>query len=48
MADIAAEPDVKIFELAERLGFGDNPQYFSQIFKKYAGCTPSEYIKSLG
>ncbi|MDG0811490.1 response regulator [Cohnella rhizosphaerae] len=48
MADIAAEPDVKIFELAERLGFGDNPQYFSQIFKKYAGCTPSEYIRSLG
>lgn len=48
MADIAAEPDVKIFELAERLGFGDNPQYFSQIFKKHAGCTPSEYMKSLG
>ncbi|AEI44169.1 response regulator [Paenibacillus mucilaginosus] len=38
--------DVKIFELAERLGFGDNPQYFSQVFKKYAGCTPSEYMKS--
>ncbi|CAI6086680.1 response regulator [Cohnella sp. JJ-181] len=48
MADLAADPDLKIFELAERLGFGDNPQYFSQIFKKYAGCTPSEYIKSLG
>lgn len=35
--------DIKIFELAEALGFGDNPQYFSQVFKKHVGCTPSEY-----
>ncbi|UUZ84519.1 helix-turn-helix domain-containing protein [Paenibacillus sp. P26] len=33
-------PDMKIFELAERVGFGDNPQYFSQVFKKYTGCSP--------
>ncbi|MEK3734457.1 MULTISPECIES: response regulator transcription factor [Paenibacillus] len=38
-------PDIKIFEMAERLGFGDNPQYFSQVFKKQIGCTPSEYMK---
>nr|WP_307860449.1 AraC family transcriptional regulator [Paenibacillus cisolokensis] len=38
--------DVKVFELAEMLGFGDNPQYFSQVFKKYTGCTPSEYKRS--
>lgn len=43
---IAQNEDVKIFELAEQLGFGDNPQYFSQVFKKVAGCTPSEYMKS--
>ncbi|WP_080835248.1 response regulator transcription factor [Cohnella massiliensis] len=42
---IAEQPDIKIFELAERLGFGDNPQYFSQVFKKQIGCTPSEYMK---
>lgn len=42
---IAANPDIKIFELADRLGYGDNPQYFSQVFKKYMGCTPSEYMK---
>lgn len=42
---MAADPDVKIFEMAERLGFGDNPQYFSQVFKKQVGCTPSEYIR---
>jgi two-component system, response regulator YesN len=43
---ISQEADIKIFELAERLGFGDNPQYFSQVFKKYTGSTPSEYMKS--
>ncbi|MFC4101046.1 response regulator transcription factor [Paenibacillus xanthanilyticus] len=38
--------DVRVFELAERLGFGDNPQYFSQVFKKYTGVSPSEYKRS--
>ena len=38
--------DEKIYEVAKKIGFGDNPQYFSQLFKKYSGCTPSEY-KSL-
>ena len=42
---MASNPDIKIFEMAERLGFGDNPQYFSQVFKKQIGCTPSEYMK---
>lgn len=35
--------DVKIVTLAEMIGFGDNPQYFSQVFKKYTGYTPTEY-----
>ncbi|OXM86920.1 response regulator transcription factor [Paenibacillus rigui] len=43
---IEKNEDVKIFEIAEMLGFGDNPQYFSQVFKKYVGCRPSEYMKS--
>lgn len=43
---IAKQEDIKIFELAEQLGFGDNPQYFSQVFKKYVGVTPSEYMKA--
>lgn len=43
---IMRNEDVKIFELAEQLGFGDNPQYFSQVFKKVTGYTPSEYMKS--
>ena len=37
--------DVKVITLAEMIGFGDNPQYFSQVFKKYTGYTPSEYRK---
>jgi len=46
IAEIEATGDVKVFELAEKLGFGDNPQYFSQVFKKYTGFTPSEYKRS--
>jgi two-component system response regulator YesN len=42
---MTSDPDIKIFEMAERLGFGDNPQYFSQVFKKQMGSTPSEYMK---
>ncbi|MCY8087160.1 response regulator [Bacillus sonorensis] len=36
---------IPIGELAEKLGFGDNPKYFSLVFKKYTGYTPSEYRK---
>ncbi|GGF99918.1 response regulator transcription factor [Paenibacillus abyssi] len=43
---IGETEDVKVFELAEMLGFGDNPQYFSQVFKKYTGFSPSEYKKA--
>lgn len=44
--EIEKTGDVKVFELAEKFGFGDNPQYFSQVFKKYTGYTPSEYKRS--
>lgn len=44
---IKTTDDVKVFELAERFGFGDNPQYFSQVFKKQTGNTPSEYKRLL-
>jgi len=37
----------KIYRVAEKVGYGNNPQYFSQIFKKYTGMTPSEYISSI-
>ncbi|WP_117170020.1 response regulator transcription factor [Paraliobacillus sediminis] len=43
---IEREKDIKVFELADKLGFGNNPQYFSQIFKRITGVTPSDIIKS--
>jgi two-component system response regulator YesN len=32
-----------IYEVAEQVGCGHNPQYFSQLFKKWTGSTPSHY-----
>ncbi|GAB2544525.1 response regulator transcription factor [Gracilibacillus alcaliphilus] len=45
---IENERDIKVFELAEKIGFGNNPQYFSQLFKRIKGSTPSEIIKTRG
>ena len=36
----------KIKIIAELVGCGNNPQYFSHIFKKETGMSPSHYIKS--
>ncbi|MEK3889539.1 response regulator transcription factor [Bacillus sp. FSL K6-3431] len=44
MEMIRNDSDVKVFELAEKLGYSDS-QYFSQVFKRQTGCTPSEYKK---
>ena len=33
----------RIYEVAEKLGYGTNSQYFSQVFKKYTGLSPLEY-----
>ncbi|MGL5434690.1 MAG: response regulator transcription factor [Lachnospiraceae bacterium] len=33
--------------IAEQVGCGNNPQYFSQIFKKNTGLTPSAYAKKV-
>lgn len=43
---IEKERDVRVYELAERLGFGGNPQYFSQIFKRITGQRPTDMIRS--
>ncbi len=37
--------DNRVYEVARQVGFGNNPQYFSQLFKKYTGFTPSEFYK---
>lgn len=33
--------------IAQQVGCGNNPQYFSQIFKKNTGMTPSAYAKMM-
>lgn len=33
--------------VAQQVGCGNNPQYFSQIFKKSTGMTPSAYVKKI-
>lgn len=35
------------YEVAEKVGFGNNPQYFSQIFKRYTKMSPSAYVKMM-
>lgn len=46
--ELIEHSDVKVFEIANKVGFGNNPQYFSQVFKKHTGYTPSEYKKLKG
>lgn len=40
---IDSEREYKITEISRMVGFCDNAQYFSQVFKKYYKKTPSEY-----
>lgn len=40
-------PDALIQTIAEDTGFGDNAQYFSIVFKKFTGLTPSEFRRKL-
>lgn len=42
----AENPD-KIQNIAEEVGLGNNPQYFTQLFKRKTGITPSTYIEQL-
>lgn len=36
------DPSCRIYEVAEQCGFA-NVTYFFRVFKKYEGCTPTEY-----
>ena len=37
----------RIYDIAELTGFGNNPQYFSQTFKKHTRMTPTEFINTI-
>jgi two-component system response regulator YesN len=43
-ARLMADPSVKIFEAAERVGYRDQ-HYFSRAFKRVIGLSPAEYRK---
>ncbi len=43
--DLLLKQDATIASVADKVGCGNNPRYFSQIFKKYTGYTPSAYIE---
>ncbi|WP_053376139.1 helix-turn-helix domain-containing protein [Paenibacillus sp. FJAT-27812] len=45
--DMLKSTHYKNYEVAERVGYQD-PRYFSQIFKKKVGLSPSEYRESIG
>ncbi|MDO4295132.1 MAG: response regulator [bacterium] len=43
--EMLAKGNMKIYQISEKLGF-DNQQYFSKVYKKYTGYSPSEKIIS--
>lgn len=43
---LLANPEIKINDIAEKVGF-DNGNYFSKIFRKTVGVSPSEYRTNL-
>lgn len=45
---LSAQKTDKIQDVAELVGCGNNPYYFSKIFKKCTGMTPSAYIRKNG
>ena len=40
--ELLQNPDVRVYEAARRVGY-DNQRYFSQIFRKFTGYSPSNY-----
>lgn len=40
--ELLLDKELKLYEVADRTGFAD-ANYFTTFFKKYVGCTPSEY-----
>ncbi|WAM36336.1 response regulator [Caldicellulosiruptor acetigenus] len=41
--ELLLSTNLKVYEVAEKVGYQD-AKYFSQLFKKYTGFTPKEYV----
>lgn len=42
---ISNNKNLRVIDVCEEIGFGHNPQYFSQVFKKNTGVTIKEYMR---
>ena len=40
---LVRHPEAPIAEVARNAGFGENTRYFCFVFRKHAGCSPTEY-----
>ncbi|RAU96400.1 response regulator [Paenibacillus sp. YN15] len=38
--------DLKVYDISRISGFPEDAQYFSKVFKKHTGMTPTEYMKA--
>ncbi len=45
--ELLQSSSVRVSNVAKAVGFGNNPQYFYQIFKKCTGYTPGAYAKKM-
>lgn len=45
--ELLIEGDGKVSNVAAQAGYGENAQYFSQVFKKITGLTPSKWIQHM-
>lgn len=44
---MSSDDSLHSYEIAEKVGLGKNPHYFSQLFRKYTGMTPKDYRRQL-
>lgn len=44
---LSSNPNITVQEVAAAVGCGNNPQYFSLLFKKHLGVTATDYVKQM-